>query len=245
MRIEMRGLTRAFDGKTVLDGIDFDDEVSTLAIIGPSGGGKSTLLRILGGLLPATSGEILMDGIPVPKDEAELVGYRATLGFVFQDGGLFHHLSAHENIALPLRVVHGVADDEADERAEALLTRFGLAGEGSKRPVQLSGGQRQRVAIARAVAARPRMLLLDEPTSALDPEYTTDVLDLLRDLKDEGTHFIVVTHEMGFARHACDKVAFLCDGRLLEYGGSMQVFGDPRTPELQRFLSRLLEWSAR
>lgn len=186
-----------------------------------------------------------MDGIPVPKDEAELVGYRATLGFVFQNGGLFHHLSAHENIALPLRVVHGVADDEADERAEALLTRFGLAGEGSKRPVQLSGGQRQRVAIARAVAARPRMLLLDEPTSALDPEYTTDVLDLLRDLKDEGTHFIVVTHEMGFARHACDKVAFLCDGRLLEYGGSMQVFGDPRTPELQRFLSRLLEWSAR
>lgn len=245
MRIEMRGLTRAFDGKTVLDGIDFDDEVSTLAIIGPSGGGKSTLLRILGGLLPATSGEILMDGIPVPKDEADLVGYRATLGFVFQDGGLFHHLSAHENIALPLRVVHGVADDEADERAEALLTRFGLAGEGSKRPVQLSGGQRQRVAIARAVAARPRMLLLDEPTSALDPEYTTDVLDLLRDLKDEGTHFIVVTHEMGFARHACDKVAFLCDGRLLEYGGSMQVFGDPRTPELQRFLSRLLEWSVR
>lgn len=245
MRIEMRGLTRAFDGKTVLDGIDFDDEVSTLAIIGPSGGGKSTLLRILGGLLPATSGEILMDGIPVPKDEADLAGYRATLGFVFQDGGLFHHLSAHENIALPLRVVHGVADDEADERAEALLTRFGLAGEGSKRPVQLSGGQRQRVAIARAVAARPRMLLLDEPTSALDPEYTTDVLDLLRDLKDEGTHFIVVTHEMGFARHACDKVAFLCDGRLLEYGGSMQVFGDPRTPELQRFLSRLLEWSVR
>lgn len=169
MRIEMKGLSRAFDGKTVLDGIDFDDDVSTLAIIGPSGGGKSTLLRILGGLLPATAGEVLVDGAPMPRDEAGLARYRATLGFVFQDGGLFHHLSAHDNIALPLRVVHGVPDGEADERAEALLARFGLAGEGGKRPAQLSGGQRQRVAIARAVAARPRMLLLDEPTSCLMP----------------------------------------------------------------------------
>ncbi len=243
MRIEMKGLSRAFDGKTVLDGIDFDDDVSTLAIIGSSGGGKSTLLRILGGLLPATAGEVLVDGAPMPRDEAGLARYRATLGFVFQDGGLFHHLSAHDNIALPLRVVHGVPDGEADERAEALLARFGLAGEGGKRPAQLSGGQRQRVAIARAVAARPRMLLLDEPTSALDPEYTTDVLDLLRDLKEEGTHFVVVTHEMGFARHACDKVAFLCGGKLLEHGESARVFGDPQTPELRRFLSRLLEWS--
>lgn len=243
MRIEFRGLSRAFDGKTVLDGIDFADEVTTLAVIGPSGGGKSTLLRILGGLLAPTAGEVLVDGEPVPCDEAGLARYRATLGFVFQDGGLFHHLSARENVALPLRVVHGVADAEADERAEELLARFGLAGEGGKRPAQLSGGQRQRVAIARAVAARPRMLLLDEPTSALDPEYTTDVLDLLRDLKDEGTHFVVVTHEMGFARHACDKVAFLCGGKLLEHGDSAQVFAHPETPELQRFLSRLLEWS--
>ena len=243
MRIEFRGLSRAFDGKTVLDGIDFADEVTTLAVIGPSGGGKSTLLRILGGLLAPTAGEVLVDGEPVPRDEASLARYRATLGFVFQDGGLFHHLSARDNIALPLRVVHGVADAEADGRAEELLARFGLAGEGGKRPAQLSGGQRQRVAIARAVAARPRMLLLDEPTSALDPEYTTDVLDLLRDLKDEGTHFVVVTHEMGFARHACDKVAFLCGGKLLEHGDSAQVFAHPETPELQRFLSRLLEWS--
>lgn len=243
MRIEFRNLKRSFDGRTVLDGIDFDDEVTTLAVIGPSGGGKSTLLRILGGLLPATSGEVLVDGEPIPHDEALLARYRATLGFVFQDGGLFHHLSAHDNVALPLRVVHGVDDGDADARADELLQRFGLEGEGDKRPAQLSGGQRQRVAIARAVAARPRMLLLDEPTSALDPEYTTDVLDLLRDLKDEGTHFVVVTHEMGFARHACDKVAFLCGGKLLEHGDSAQVFAHPQTPELQRFLSRLLEWS--
>ncbi len=243
MRMRLEGVRRSFGAATVLDGVDFDDEVTTLAIIGPSGGGKSTLLRILGGLLAPTAGTVALDGEPVPADEAALARYRASLGFVFQDGGLFHHLSARENIALPLRAVHGAAADEAAARADELLARFGLAGEGDKRPAQLSGGQRQRVAIARAVAPRPRMLLLDEPTSALDPEYTTEVLDLLRDLKDEGTRFITVTHEMGFARHACDKVAFLCGGRLMEYGPSEQVFTAPATPELRRFLGKLLEWS--
>lgn len=243
MRIELKGLRHSFGDAVVLDGIDFSDEVTTLAVIGPSGGGKSTLLRILGGLLPATAGEVLVDGVAIPRDEAALARYRAGLGFVFQDGGLFHHLSAHDNIALPLRVVHGVPEGGADARAEELLVRFGLEGAGDKRPAQLSGGQRQRVAIARAVAPNPAMLLLDEPTSALDPEYTTEVLDLLRDLKDEGTHFVVVTHEMGFARHACDKVAFLCDGKLMEHGSSAQVFAHPETPELRRFLGKLLEWS--
>lgn len=243
LRVELKGLCRSFDGKAVLDGIDFSDEVTTLAVIGPSGGGKSTLLRILGGLLPATAGEVLIDGAAIPRDEAALARYRAGLGFVFQDGGLFHHLSARDNIALPLQVVHGVSAGEAIARAEELLARFGLAGEGSKRPAQLSGGQRQRVAIARAVAPGPRMLLLDEPTSALDPEYTTEVLDLLRDLRDEGAHFVVVTHEMGFARHACDKVAFLSGGKLMEHGPSARVFSSPQTSELQRFLGKLLEWS--
>ena len=243
MRIELQNLVRAFDGRVVLDGINFAEDVTTLAIIGPSGGGKSTLLRILGGLLAATSGQVVVDGAEVPRDETALARYRSTLGFVFQDGGLFHHLTAHDNIALPLQVVHGMPASQAEQRAHELLERFGLASEGQKHPAQLSGGQRQRVAIARAVAARPRMLLLDEPTSALDPEYTTDVLDLLRDLKDEGTHFIVVTHEMGFARHACDDVAFLFNGKLLEHGASEHVFTHPQTPELQRFLSRLLEWS--
>lgn len=243
MRMQLEAITRAFGDTVVLDGIDFDDEVTTLAIIGPSGGGKSTLLRILGGLLVPSSGRVLLDGEPVPHDEETLVHYRASLGFVFQDGGLFHHLTAHENIALPLRTVHGLSADEASARADELLKRFGLEGEGDKRPAQLSGGQRQRVAIARAVAPRPRMLLLDEPTSALDPEYTTEVLDLLRDLKDEGTRFITVTHEMGFARHACDKVAFLSGGKLAEYGESEQIFLAPKTPELKRFLGKLLEWS--
>ncbi len=243
MRIEMRRLTRSFGDTTVLDGIDFCDDVTTLAVIGPSGGGKSTLLRILCGLLPPSSGEVLLDGEEVPKDEAARARFRATLGFVFQDGGLFHHLSARENVALPLRVVHGMAAEEAAARADALLERFGMAGEGDKYPAQLSGGQRQRVAIARAVAPEPKMLLLDEPTSALDPEYTTEVLDLLRGLKEDGTHFVVVTHEMGFARHACDKVAFLWGGKLLEHGDSARVFAHPQTQELSRFLGKLLEWS--
>ena len=219
MRIELEGVGHAFGGEPVLAGVDFDDDVSTLAIIGPSGGGKSTLLRIVGGLMAPTE------------------------GFVIQDGGLYHHLTARENIALPQRAVHGLSEGAARERADGLLARFGLEGEGDKYPAQLSGGQRQRVAIARAVAPRPRMLLLDEPTSALDPEYTTEVLDLLRDLKDEGTRFIAVTHEMGFARHACDKVAFLSGGRMAECGPSAEVFAHPRTPELRRFLGKLLEWS--
>ncbi|MDM8162821.1 amino acid ABC transporter ATP-binding protein [Collinsella intestinalis] len=243
MRMQIEGLAQRFGDRAVLEGIDFDDEVTTLAIIGPSGGGKSTLLRILGGLLAPCAGRVALDGEALPADEPGLERYRASLGFVFQDGGLFHHLSARENIALPLRAVHGMGEADAAARADELLDRFGLAGEGDKRPAQLSGGQRQRVAIARAVAPRPRMLLLDEPTSALDPEYTTEVLDLLADLKREGTRFITVTHEMGFARHACDKVAFLCGGALMEYGPAAEVFAAPKTPELKRFLGKLLEWS--
>ena len=245
MRIRLEHLEKEFDGVPVLRGIDFDDDVTTLAVIGPSGGGKSTLLRIVGGLIAPTAGTVEVDGERVDFDERTLPAYRASLGFVFQASGLFHHLGALENVALPLSVVHGVPEDEARARAADLLARFGLAAEEAKRPAQLSGGQQQRVAIARAVAASPKMLLLDEPTSALDPEYTNDVLDLIRDLKETGTRFIVVTHEMGFARHACDKAAFLHGGRLLEYGESARLFDHPATPELQRFLGKLLEWSIR
>jgi polar amino acid transport system ATP-binding protein len=242
MRISINELSREFDGTAVLRNLCFDDDISTLAIIGPSGGGKSTLLRIIGGLLPPSRGTVLIEEQPLIFEEKALISHRAQLGFVFQRGGLFHHLSAHENIALPLRVVHGMSASAARRRADALLERFGLNAEREKRPAQLSGGQQQRVAIARAVAAQPRLLLLDEPTSALDPEYTNEVLDLIRDLKDDGVRFIVVTHEMGFARRACDKLAFLYQGSLLEYGPSAQLFDKPKTPELQRFLSRLLEW---
>ena len=243
MLISLDHLCKSFDGVEVLRDITFDEEVSALAIIGPSGGGKSTLLRIIGGLEAPTSGTMAVDGSPVSFDEASLRAYRATLGFVFQDGGLFHHMTALENVALPLRMVHGASSDEADDRARELLARLGLEDSLAKRPAQLSGGQKQRVAIARALAARPRLLLLDEPTSALDPEFTTEVLDVVRDLAEAGTRFIIVTHEMGFARRACDHVAFLYGGRLLEYGAAARLFDHPETPELTRFLSRLLEWS--
>ena len=243
MRVKLEHLCKSFDGVEVLHDISFDEEVASLAIIGPSGGGKSTLLRIIGGLLAPTSGSMEIDGDPIEFNEAALRNYRTTLGFVFQDGGLFHHLDALENVALPLRAVHHLSEDEAQSRSLELLERLGLADSLKKRPAQLSGGQKQRVAIARALAARPRLLLLDEPTSALDPEFTTEVLDVVRDLKDEGTRFIIVTHEMGFARHACDKVAFLYDGRLLEHGDAARIFDQPQTAELKRFLSRLLEWS--
>lgn len=242
MRIKVKDLRVSFDQSKVLCGIDFDDEVTTLAIIGSSGGGKSTLLRVLGGLLPPTEGEVELDGHVVDFSERSLPAYRAELGFVFQQGGLFQHLSAQENIAIPLKAVHGMSEVEANKVSEGLLERFGLMGEAHKKPAQLSGGQQQRVAIARAIAPRPKLLLLDEPTSALDPEYTNEVLDMLNELRSEGMRFIVVTHEMGFARHACDKVAFLHQGVLFEYGESAQLFANPQTPELQKFMGKLLEW---
>ena len=238
MRIEVRGLRKAYDGVLVLNALDFDDEVATLALIGRSGCGKSTFLRILGGLIPATEGTVLLDGEPAADNE----GYRKKIGFVFQHGGLFSHLSARDNIALPLIKVHGLSQDQAWARTGELLSRFGLTDEADKKPAQLSGGQKQRVSIARAVAPKPKILLLDEPTSSLDPEYTTEVLNVIRELKDENLSFIIATHEMGFALHACDKVMFLNDGRIAEYGESRQVFTRPETQELRSFLSKMLEW---
>lgn len=243
LHICLKNIGKSFGTGEVLRDVCLDEDVTALAIIGPSGGGKSTLLRILGGLLTPTCGAMSIDNKPVSFNEADLLAYRKKLGFVFQDGGLFHHLSALENISLPLRVVHGMEESAATERAHELLERFGLAASLNKKPSQLSGGQKQRVAIARAIAPNPALLLLDEPTSALDPEYTNEVLDVIRDLKEAGTRFIIVTHEMGFARHACDDIAFLYEGKLLEYGSSERIFQQPVTPQLQRFLSRLLEWS--
>lgn len=243
MKIEFQGLTKQYgQGHVVLKPMDFSDDIHTLAIIGPSGGGKSTLLRILGGLLLPTAGRVAIGGEELPSEENQLQKYREKLGFVFQQGGLFRHLSAMENITLPLEQVHGFTKQEAERRAEELLERFGLEADGKKKPGALSGGQQQRVAIARAVAARPRLLLPDEPTSALDPEYTNEVLDVIDELKNEGIDFVIVTHEMGFARHACEKVAFLCEGSLLEYGDSKSLFTHPKTRQLEQFLSRLLEW---
>lgn len=242
MRIDIEHLSKDFNGTSVLQEVSLSDDITTLAIIGPSGGGKSTFLRIIGGLLNPSSGTVAVDGQEIVYEEKELVSYRAQIGYVFQQGGLFHHLSCRRNIALPLQVVHGKSEQEAYERADELLERLGLIEEADKAPIQLSGGQQQRAAIARAIAASPKLVLLDEPTSALDPEYTSEVLDVINSLKQAGLHFIIVTHEMGFARHACERIGFLSNGELLEYGNSLDLLDYPQTPELQRFLHKLLEW---
>ncbi|MFR3452334.1 MAG: amino acid ABC transporter ATP-binding protein [Collinsella sp.] len=243
MLISLDHLCKSFDGVEVLRDITFDEEVSALAIIGPSGGGKSTLLRIIGGLEAPTSGTMAVDGSPVSFDEASLRAYRATLGFVFQDGGLFHHMTALENVALPLRMVHGASSDEADDRARELLARLGLEDSLAKRPAQLSGGQKQRVAIARALAARPRLLLLDEPTSALDPEFTTEVLDVVRNLAEAGTRFIIVTHEMGFAATPATTSPSSTTAAFWNTATPPASSTTPKPQNSPASSSRLLEWS--
>lgn len=244
MKLELRDVSLYFpvQSEPVLSHVDFSDDFRSLAIIGSSGGGKSTLLRLLGGLLSPTSGNILVDGSEIPQAAAALQQYRKETGFVFQHGGLFRHMTAFQNIVTPLIHVHGYTPTAAEKRALDLLEQLGLEKDREKRPSQLSGGQRQRVAIARALAAQPKFLLLDEPTSALDPEYTSEVLSTLNQLKQQGVQMILVTHEMGFARRVCEKVAFLHSGRLLEWGESNQVFQLPQTSQLQQFLGKILEW---
>ena len=244
MRIKLDNLTKTFDRHTVLDGLSFEDDFTTLAMVGSSGGGKSTLLRIIASLLEPTSGRVILDGHPAQGSKKEQLAYRRRLGFVFQQNGLLKHLSAVDNITMPLIKVHGFSKSNARQRALQLLDRFGLRGEADKYPYALSGGQSQRIAIARAIAPNPSLLLLDEPTSALDPEYTIEVLNMIGELKEEGRNFIIVTHEMGCARKACEKTMFLYNGKIEEYGLSRQLFPAPQSAALKRFLATLLEWNA-
>ncbi|NLM52404.1 MAG: amino acid ABC transporter ATP-binding protein [Firmicutes bacterium] len=242
MKIVLNKICKSFAGKSVLKNVCYEDDFKALAIIGPSGAGKSTLLRIIGGLLPPTSGELYLDGVKINFTEKELLSYRRTIGFVFQTKGLFEHLTALENVMLPLIHSLQLEKTEAEERAKQLFARFGLEREGYKYPHQLSGGQQQRIQIARAVAMKPKLLLLDEPTSALDPELTAEVLDMLGELQAEGLKTIIVTHEMGFAKRACEKVIFVAGGTIVESGDSAQIFTAPQTKALQAFLNKVLEW---
>lgn len=245
MDIRIENLTHAFeDGRIILDNICFSGNIKTTAIIGPSGGGKSTLLRILAGLIEHKAGSVSVMGTELENVYSEkMLAYRRQIGFVSQQGGLFNHLSALENITLPLTKVHGYSEKEAEQKAMSLLDRFGLQHEAHKKPKALSGGQRQRIAIAKAIAPNPKALFLDEPTSALDPEYTVEVLNMINQLKSDGMDFLIVTHEMGFAREACDTTAFLYDGKILEYGLSEKLFANPETQQLKRFTDTLLSWS--
>jgi len=243
MRLELSGVTKTFGSHRVLDDISLDlPNVHSFVLIGPSGGGKSTLLRILAGLESAGSGSVSIDGATLPLDEEALRKYRCGIGTVFQAYNLFPHLAALENIMLPLEKVHRLPRPEARARAMETLQRFQLEPHAHKKPAELSGGQKQRVAIARAVAIKPRLLLFDEPTSALDPEMTAEVLEMIEELKREGRDLILVTHEMAFARVAADQVAFLDNGKILECAPPEQIFTTARSESCRRFLGKILRY---
>lgn len=242
MKLEITALTKRFGDHAALDDLHLDSESKVLCLIGPSGGGKSTLLRILGGLDTPDHGKVIIDGEQLASTERGLLSYRRKNGFLFQQFNLFPHLTAMENLTLPLEKAHRMLPAEALSRAKASLDRFGLSAHSHKRPAQLSGGQQQRVALARAVTHQPRILFLDEPTSALDPEMTGEVLDLIRELAEEGQHIILSTHEMGFAKAVADQIAFLAAGRIVETSHPTSFFNQPSSPEAQRFLSRVMKY---
>jgi polar amino acid transport system ATP-binding protein len=243
MKLGINQISKSYNSHVALQGASLSlEKVHTLVLIGPSGGGKSTLLRIIAGLEFPDSGEVTINDQRIVFEEAALLSHRRTIGTVFQAFNLFPHLSASQNITLPLEKVHGHSPSEAGEIARQLLARFRLEKHADKRPAELSGGQRQRVAIARAISIKPRLLLFDEPTSALDPEMTAEVLDAIRELRDEGRDFILVTHEMGFARQIADQVALLADGRIIEIGPVQQVFESAVHPATREFLAKVLKY---
>jgi polar amino acid transport system ATP-binding protein len=247
MHITIANVTKRFGDRLVLDGISFSVEpAETVAIIGPSGGGKSTLLRCLNGLNTFDAGEIRIGAQvlrPVAgsgNNGAASRQVRRLLGMVFQDFQLFPHLTALQNVIEAPSQVLRLNKAAAVERSLHLLKRVGLIDRADAYPCQLSGGQKQRIAIARALAMEPRGLLCDEITSALDPELKHEVLQVLEDLKREGMTLVMVTHEIGFARRAADRVIVLADGKIVEEGPPSQVIDQPRTPRTQLFLSRVL-----
>jgi glutamate transport system ATP-binding protein len=234
-------IVKRFGEHTVLDRVSLDvlpGEV--IVVVGPSGSGKSTLCRCINALETIDDGTITVDGEPLPADGMALAALRARLGMVFQQFNLFPHLSVLENVTLAPRLVHRVPRAEAEVRGRRLLDRVGLAAKANARPASLSGGQQQRVAIARALAMEPTVLLFDEPTSALDPETIHEVLDVMSDLAADGTTMVVVTHEMGFARRAADRVVFMADGRIVEESSPEAFFSAPASDRAREFLSRVL-----
>ena len=238
--LDVRGLHKSFGAVEVLKGVDLTVQHSELVfVLGPSGSGKSTMLRCCNRLEEPTAGEILLEGDPVTGPRVNLNTIRQRIGMVFQAFNLYPHLTALKNVTLALRKVRGMARAEAEARALEALTQVGLAEKAANYPAELSGGQQQRVAIARALALEPQVMLFDEPTSALDPELVGDVLAVMRDMKSAGMTMLVVSHEMGFAREAADRVIFMDQGRVLEQGPPEQIFGAPQHERTRAFLSRV------
>jgi polar amino acid transport system ATP-binding protein len=254
VEIDIRGLSKWFGAHQVLKELSTEVRLGeAVVVVGPSGSGKTTFLRCINLLEQFEQGEIRIGGeamgyLADPKTgrrtkrpERDIARMRAQVGMVFQSFNLFPHMTALKNVALgPVRV-NGMRRDEAEALAASLLARVGLADKINAVPGQLSGGQQQRVAIARALAMRPKAILFDEVTSALDPELVGEVLDVMRQLVQDGMTMVIVTHEMAFARAFADKVLFMADGELLEHGPPAQLFGDPKTARLQAFLKRFKE----
>lgn len=241
MKLEAESVVKRYGSFTALDGATFATagEARVVALLGPSGGGKSTLLRVLGGLLLPDAGEARVDGQALPREDASALRVLRQNGFVFQGYNLFPHLTALQNVVLPLVEVHGVAPAVAEARAVELLSRLGLAEHMRKRPAELSGGQQQRAAIARALAPKPRLLLLDEPTSALDPVMTGEVLDVVRELAEGGQQIVLATHEISFAKKVADWVVFLAAGKVVESRSAQDFFTCPITLQAKDYLEGL------
>jgi len=212
-----------------------------VVVIGPSGSGKSTLCRAINRLETIDSGTITIDGERLPEEGAGLAKLRADVGMVFQSFNLFAHKTVLENVTLAPIKVKRMPRKEAESKAMELLERVGVANQAKKLPAQLSGGQQQRVAIARSLAMNPKLILMDEPTSALDPEMINEVLDVMVGLAEQGMTMIVVTHEMGFARKAADRVLFMADGRIVEEAAPAEFFDHPKSDRAKDFLSKILE----
>jgi polar amino acid transport system ATP-binding protein len=240
--LRMESVRKTFGGTVVLRDVDLEVAPhSVTALIGASGSGKSTLLRCANLLEEIDDGAIWLDGEEITDPRVDEDAVRRRIGVVFQAYNLFPHMTVLENVTLAPRRVHGVPRGEAEERARELLERLGLGAKADEYPDRLSGGQQQRAAIVRAVAVRPRLLLLDEITAALDPELVGEVLDVVRDLKEDGMTMVLATHEMSFAREVADQVCFLDGGVVLERGAPEAVFGDPREERTRRFLRRIVD----
>ena len=239
--VVLSGVNKHFADLHVLKDIDLTiHRGEVVVVIGPSGSGKSTLCRTVNRLEPIDSGTITIDGKVLPEEGKDLATLRADVGMVFQSFNLFAHRTILDNVTLGPMKVKGTSKKEAEAQALELLTRVGVENQARKRPAQLSGGQQQRVAIARALAMRPKVMLFDEPTSALDPEMINEVLDVMTALAREGMTMVVVTHEMGFARKAADRVIFMADGAIVEEASPEEFFTNPRSSRARDFLSKLI-----
>ena len=239
--IDVKNLHKSFGNHEVLKGFnEHIEKGEKVVVIGPSGSGKSTFLRCLNLLEEPTGGEIIFEGQNITAKDTDINLVRRRMGMVFQQFNLFPHLTVRENIKLAPVKLKVMTDEEADKRALELLARVGLPDKADSYPAQLSGGQQQRIAIARALAMNPDVMLFDEPTSALDPEMVGEVLEIMKELADDGMTMVVVTHEMGFAREVATRVLFMDGGNIVEQNEPKEFFANPQHPRLKDFLSKVL-----